>query len=253
MRVPVETLSAFYASRLGQVTADMVGRGISRLWPDVHGQDVLGVGYAIPYLASLKDTRRTIAAMPASQGVTIWPSGKSTTVLTEEYHLPFDDAQFDRVLVVHALEDSPDPTAFLREVWRITAPEGHVLVVTTCRQGLWAAGEHTPFGHGRPYSRGQLAKALQAAMFEPMTHVRALYLPPIGPLSGVADMWERVGARVWPRLSGVVMIDAVKRLYAPTPLMPPSRVRVPDVVATGWSRSAGAAKRFVDPGCNTPD
>jgi SAM-dependent methyltransferase len=243
MRVPVETLSAFYASRLGQITADLVRRGISKLWPDVRDLDLLGLGYAIPYLEGFTAPRRLITAMPASQGVLAWPQGCNATTLTEELHLPFDDAQFDRVVLVHALEDSSDPALLLREVWRITAPEGRILVVTTCRQGLWAAGEHTPFGHGRPYSRGQLSAALNAAMFEPTAHDRVLYMPPVEALCGLAEMWERAGSKIWPRLSGVVMVEAVKRLYAPTHNPQPKRVLMSDALTTGWSHHAGVAKR----------
>lgn len=243
MRVPVETLSAFYASRLGRVTVDMVGRGIAGLWPDVRGMDVLGLGYATPYLESFIGARRCVAAMPATQGVIAWPADRNAAVLTDEAHLPFDDAQFDRVLLVHALEDSADPAAMLREVWRITAPEGRVLVVTTCRQGLWAAGEHTPFGHGRPYSCGQLNAALHAAMFEPVAHNRVLHVPPVTGLCGMAEVWERVGSRLWPRLSGVVMVEAMKRLYASHHKKHAERAPAPRLVTSGWSSRARVTKR----------
>ncbi len=239
MRLPVETLSAFYQTPLGQAATAMIARGIAKHWPSVGGLDVLGLGYAVPYLERLTDARCLISAMPATQGAAHWPATCNATVLSEEVLTPFCDAQFDRVLMIHALEDTLDPAALLREVWRITAPEGRVLVVATCRQGLWSAGEHTPFGHGRPYSRGQLNAVLTAALFEPLAATRVLYMPPVPWGVGAVDVWERVGARLWPRLSGVVMIEAVKRLYASSNTQTSARAVPARLVHAGWSRQIG--------------
>jgi hypothetical protein len=30
--------------------------------------------------------------------------------------------------------------------------------------------------------------------------------------------WERLGARLWPRLGGVHLVEATKSLYAPVPI-----------------------------------
>jgi hypothetical protein len=77
----------------------------------------------------------------------------------------------------------------LREVWRVTAPEGRVIAIAANRTGLWARTDSTPFGHGRPYSRSQLAALLRDAMFEPTASARALYAPPWSwrPMLALAD------------------------------------------------------------------
>ena len=36
--------------------------------------------------------------------------------------------------------------------------------------------------------------------------------------------WERIGARLWPRLAGVHLVEATKSLYAPIPLTETKRV-----------------------------
>jgi len=53
-------------------------------------------------------------------------------------------------------------------------------------------------------------------MFQPAAWSRALYCPPVrfSPFIAAADAWEGVGERLWPPFSGVVMVEAVKRLYA---------------------------------------
>jgi len=80
--------------------------------------------------------------MPAQQGVEIWPGrAPNLAALTGEDSLPFRNAMFDRILLVHALEESPDPLAMLREVWRVMAPSGRVVVVVAARNGPWANSE----------------------------------------------------------------------------------------------------------------
>jgi len=78
---------------------------------------------------------------------------------------------------VHALEMSHDPTALLREIWRVMASGGRLLAVVPNRRGVWARMDTTPFGHGRPYSRAQIMYLLREAWFTPVDWSEALYVP----------------------------------------------------------------------------
>lgn len=220
MRVDVLALQRFYASPLGEAARRAASRRLTALWPHARGLDVLGVGYSAPYFTTLQEgARRVVAMMPAEQGAEPWPAGGlALTALSEETRLPFIDAVFDRVLIVHGLEEAAAPHALLREVWRVMAPEGRLVVIAANRWSLWAQAEGTPFGHGRPYSRTQLAGLLSDAMFEPIVSARALYAPPSNwtPLVRAADAFERVGELIWPAQGGLVLMEAVKRLYAAT-------------------------------------
>lgn len=220
MRVDVLALQRFYASPLGEAARRAASRRLSALWSSTGGLDILGVGYATPYLGAFRaSARRAVAMMPAEQGAEPWPSDPTVlTALTEEARLPLMDAVFDRVLIVHALEEAAAPHALLREVWRVMAPEGRLVVITANRWSLWAQSGATPFGHGRPFSRTQLAALLSDSMFEPVASSRALYAPPMTwtPFVRAADAFERVGELVWPAQGGLVLMEAVKRLYATT-------------------------------------
>jgi SAM-dependent methyltransferase len=178
----------------------------------------LGLGYPAPYLDwAAASARRCVIAMPAEQGVEAWPGeGPKRSLLCDEARLPFMDAVFDRVLVVHGLEEARAPHAMLRELWRVMAPEGRLVVIAANRWSLWAQVGATPFGHGRPYSRTQLAALLSDAMFEPVVSARALYAPPVEGFATAANAFERVGEVLWPPLGGLVLMEAVKRLYAST-------------------------------------
>ena len=104
----VVDFNQFYRSRLGKAARGIVQAEIRAHWPDVKGMSVVGVGYATPYLKQFDgEATRLLAIMPAHQGVTHWPRGKPNRVaLAEETSLPFDDMSIDRLLLVHAVENS---------------------------------------------------------------------------------------------------------------------------------------------------
>ena len=76
MRVDVLALQRFYASPLGEAVRRAAERRLAALWPHADGLDILGVGYATPYLDALRaGAQRVIALMPGEQGVEPWPGG----------------------------------------------------------------------------------------------------------------------------------------------------------------------------------
>lgn len=216
MRRDVLELRQFYASDLGRAARAMVERKLLEAWGDAHGLDVLALGYGTPFVAPFQPTaRRVVAAMPAQQGVEVWPAGgRNLAALTPEDALPFANALFDRILVVHGIEESADPVTLLREVWRVLAPSGRVIVTVASRNGLWANTEKTPFGHGRPYSRAQLAELLREAELEPSGWTRALYVPPVGWMARWGEGFEQAGSRLWPGFAGLLLMEAVKQTFA---------------------------------------
>jgi SAM-dependent methyltransferase len=212
-------LSGFYDSPMGQRTRRLILRRLRQFWPDLKGRRVLGYGFARPYLrAFLPDAERCIAAMPVSLDAAMpWPKEKCLTTLTEEDALPFPDAFFDLALVVHGLEEAEGLRPLLRQLWRVLAPEGRLLIVAPNRASLWAQLERSPFGHGRPFSRTELDQLLRGAMFVPERWQHALYAPPIASraLTGSGAGWEKFGGRFFPALGGVHIAEASKSLYAP--------------------------------------
>lgn len=218
MRLDAAAVATFYGSPLGEAAQRMLARRVAAAWPDVTGLDVLGYGYAGPLLGGLTGgPRRIVNAFPAAQGAVVWPDeGLSACVLTEDERLPFMDAVFDRAILVHALEEAQRPQHLLREVWRVMAPEGRLIVIAANRLSPWALSDATPFGQGRPYSRRQLSALLADALFEPVATARAVYTPPWNNRFFLksAEALEAVGERLWPPLGGLMLMEAVKRLEA---------------------------------------
>ena len=141
---------------------------------------VFGLGFTTPYLAPFRGEASVLGAlMPAELGAVPWPEqGQSVSALVEETELPLDDESADRILLVHMLEWSEKSRALLRELWRVLAPNGRLLLVVPNRRGLWARVDTTPFGYGSPFSRSQLTKLLKEALFSPEEWEYALYMPP---------------------------------------------------------------------------
>jgi SAM-dependent methyltransferase len=228
MRQGVLELREFYATPRGRVAREMVSRKVAEAWGDARGLDLLALGYATPFLDGLgAEARRAVAVMPAAQGVEFWPAGeRNRACLAEESALPLPNALFDRVLAVHALEESLNPLALVEEICRVMAPSGRVILAVTARHGLWANAENTPFGHGRPFSRRQLEQLVREAELSPVGWTRALYAPPVGWASRWAEGFEQAGAWLWPPFAGVILMEAIKQTFAVRPSGRTARVPV---------------------------
>lgn len=221
MHLDVTELGAFYGSPLGQAATRALRRPLKGLWSDVRGLRIAGIGYPQPYLLPFRqDAERVFCLMPAAQGCHRWPqNGPQCVALVEEDRLPLPDASIDRLLVVHALETSEMVRPLLREIWRVLTDHGRVAVIVPSRVSLWARLERTPFGHGHPFTRGQIARLLGDCLFRPVSFAHGLHMPPFAIRAFVASSgaWEEAGRRLWPQFAGVHIVEATKELYAGAP------------------------------------
>lgn len=249
LHTDVEVLRDFYATGLGQVVRRQLSGRIRQRWPRLDGLTLMGLGYPTPYLGGFRgEVLRLGALMPETQGALVWPAtGARLSVLVEEDHLPLPDQCVDRLIVVHALEVTEHARTLLREIWRVLAPNGRVILIVPNRRGLWARLDTTPFGQGRPYSRGQLETLLSEALFSPISWEAALYLPPFDKrwLIRWAGAFERLGGWLPDGFGGAVIVEAKKETMQAmaVPAKPLARrVLVPvHGVATRVSRLTAAA------------
>ena len=102
----------------------------------------------------------------------------------------------------------------MREVWRVMAPEGRLIVITSNRGGLWSFLGSTPFGNGRPFNRPQLYALLQSTVFEPVAFSYAVHAPPWNWVtrSKMSHVFEKSIGQLFPKLGGVVLVEAVKHV-----------------------------------------
>lgn len=234
MTMDAQAAAEFYRSSRGTVTARLIDARIRAFWPDLSGCSVLGIGYAAPYLRTWDSPEqhrayRRIVLTPAQLGAARWPpAAPGLSCTAEEDSLPFPDLVFDRILLVHGLETAENARRLLREVWRVLTDDGKLLLVTPNRTGMWAYWESTPFGHGQPYTAGQLGRLLGEALFHVERHDTALWMPPWRSrlILRSAQLFERLGRRMMPGLAGVTITEAVKDVYAALPLQPAVRRRL---------------------------
>ena len=211
-------LREFYTSRLGDTTRRLIANRLKPRLGPLAGATVMGLGYAAPYLEDCAgEARCNMAFMLARQGVIHWPAdGPVKSALVDEFGLPLLESTVDLALVIHGLELTDAPDEMLKEVWRVLAPQGRLLLAVPNRRGLWASFDSSPFGYGQPFSRPQLSRLLRDSQFAIVSWSPALFLPPTGRALFLswAGILESIGNRVMPALSGVVIVEAVKQVYA---------------------------------------
>ncbi len=247
----VSDLSEFYRSRLGQVARRLITRRIRQIWPNVRGMSVLGVGYTTPYLRAFREEAACVmAVMPAPQGVVHWPENDpNLACLSEETDLPLSDLSVDRLLLGHAVENTEHLRTMMREAWRVLSDSGRLIVVVPNRRGIWARFEQrSPFGHGHPYSQGQIKRLLRDCLFAPTAQERALFVPPSRKriVLQSAYAFERAGNRWFQAISGVLIIEAAKQLYAATPVQAKAPARRRLVAISGRGASMRHERRSED-------
>jgi SAM-dependent methyltransferase len=235
-------LRDFYDSAMGHAAQRIVRRHIRTAWPDVRGMSIAGIGYATPYLRSIKDeAERVVAVMPAQQGVIRWPAdGNNIASLAPEDDLPLPDVSMDRVLLVHAIECSEQLRKLLREVWRVMTEGGRMLIVVPNRRGIWARMDHTPFGHGHPYTPGQVSRLLRDNLFLPEQSFAGLFVPPTRSRMALtsAPALEKVGYRWFQTFGGLLFVEAQKQIYAGS-----AAARVPRAQNRAYVRIVGGTER----------
>ena len=211
-------LREFYGSRLGHTTRRLIANRLKPKLGSLAGATVMGLGFATPYMDELTgEAGRNLAFMLARQGVMHWPSeGDVKSALIDEFDLPLLESTVDLALVIHGLELTDAPDEMLKEVWRVMAPQGRMLLVVPNRRGLWARFDSSPFGYGQPFSRPQIASLLRESQFAVLSWSQALFLPPTtwGLFLSSAGAFESLGNRIMTAVSGVIIVEAVKQVYA---------------------------------------
>jgi SAM-dependent methyltransferase len=230
MASDAQTAAEFYATPRGAMVARLLRERLGTLWPALGGQSVLGLGYAAPYLRLWREQARHCIALTPGAAAVRWPAGlPNLSCAGQEDALPFADLCFDRVLLMHGLEEAENARRLLREVWRVLKDDGRLLVVAPNRRGLWAYVESTPFGHGQPYSAGQIGALLAASLFRVERRDAALFVPPVRlrPVLRGARLLEHGARRLLPpAMAGLTLTEAAKDMYAAVPIQARPRHRI---------------------------
>ena len=207
MHLQLEDVRAFYSHQDGQRAARVIARTIAPLIRRTANHRLLGLGPVAPILQGFDHSQIAHLAIADPFGLGPFPSRDHNLVSqVDARHLPFAEALFDQALVLHLLELDARPERLLREIWRVLAPGGDMVLIVANRAGLWTHFEATPFGHGSPFGRNQLGRLLHNAMFEVLDWQQILVAPPMRGLRWL----DTPLTRLLPRLGGVHVVRARK-------------------------------------------
>ena len=219
MSTDITEIHGFYHSPLGRLAQKHIGYKIASLWPDAVDETVAGYGYPLPYLESYYSrAKQVVVFMPCFQGASPWPENKPNVVsLTPPECLPVHDQSLTRLLMIHGLEHSENPSCLLREAWRVLVEGGRLILVVPNRRGLWARNPAIPFGSGRPYSGRQLYTLIEESLFTPYKVMYALFTPPVPStvLLRSSETLETLGGHWMNKWGGVTLIEACKQVISP--------------------------------------
>ena len=225
----------------GRYLLDWEQAQLDRAVSDVFGFHALQLG--LPDLAALRANRmphrwvasdnlrepELLARPPVDDALsTLLPMAAGSALHCDFDALPFPNQCLDLIVLPHALELARDPHDTLREVERVLRPEGRVVIVGFNPASLW--GLRQSAGHlrqrlglggslylpsaGEMIGYGRVRDWLRLLGFEVERGRFGCWRPPLRSDTGLARFgWmEAAGARGWPVLGAVYLVEAVKRV-----------------------------------------
>ena len=234
-------MAQWLQSPAGRYLLDWEQTQLDRAVADVFGFHALQLG--LPDLAALRANRmphrwvasdslrepELLALPPLDDSLsTLLPMDAGVALHCDFDALPFPANSLDLVVLPHALELARDPHDTLREVERVLVPEGRVVIVGFNPASLW--GLRQRFGHlrqrlglgGQLYlpsagdfiGFGRVRDWLRLLGFEVERGRFGCWRLPLRSEKGLERMaWmEAAGARGWPVLGAVYLVEAVKRV-----------------------------------------
>lgn len=215
MTLPLhEWLDTPLGQRLYQLECRLVSEAIAQ----VFGWQLLQIG------VWGEESRLMADARTQSKSVLARHAGPSVAVHSRADALPIASDSVDAVLLPHTLEYEPEPHDILREVQRILAGEGHVIVLGFRPFSTWgirhaSSRQGFPPGVERLISEWRLRDWLKLLGFEVVDARRYLFTFPWGPAVPRGQrLLESTGERLWPLLAGAYLLKARKRVYCKTPI-----------------------------------
>lgn len=199
------------ATELGKITERVEKDVVFGLHGSLRGKRVLDVGtgdgtYAIEAAARgavvtaldpSSDMLDAARARAEAQGVNV------TFIRARVEKLPLPNAAFDAILAVTVLCFVKDDSAAAREMARVLAPGGRLVLGELGRYSLWAAERRVRGLLGAPtwrrarfWSRGELAAVARDAALEVVDVRGAVFYPPSSTAARLAAPLERVLTRL---------------------------------------------------------
>lgn len=213
---------AWFAGPLGRSLCAAETNCLRSLLPALYANQVLQLGALgqIDLFESCAAPSRTLLELPEA--------GRDCSLYAMPEALPIQGDSQDLVLLPHTLDFSNDPHQVLREVERVLAPEGRVVIAGFNPVSLWGLWRFFRRGRrrkGAPWnaqfiSLHRIKDWLKLLDFE-VTHGDMLYYrPPLSSQTARDRLYilDALGNRWWPMMGAVYVVTARKRVAGLTPV-----------------------------------
>lgn len=223
------TLCEWYGSRVGQRLFEEERDQLGDILQNLFGYHLVQVGCPLPedLLSGSRISHRLVIdpRFPQASG--------TRSIYGLPAALPLQADSVDVVVLPHTLEFVAAPHETLREMERVLIPEGHVVILGFNPYSLWGLWRvvnrrraSAPWS-GRFFGLTRVKDWLALLGFDIVLTRHYFFRPP---LRGERIMrrlrfMDSLGARAWPRLSGLYVIVGRKRVSAMTPIRPRWRPR----------------------------
>lgn len=217
-------LRAWYNRPVGQLLLAQEREQLDAILPTLFGYYAVQVGCLLgnDLLASSRISNK-ILIDPDNGGETLTPA-----IYGYPDAMPVASDSVDVVVLPHTLEFERDPHQILREADRVLIPEGHVVVLGFNPWSLWGLWRLVFGRSGKAPWCGDFLSLTRtrdwmALLGFDVVLVRHYFFRP--PLQTCAMMnklsfMEKLGAKLWPQLSGAYVLVAKKRVATITPIRP---------------------------------
>ena len=218
-----EGLADWFDSDLGRLLVSEEQATLGQITRHLFGYQLLELGYPVNNLSYL-------SACPVKNKIRIAPGGIADplSLVAQFERLPVASDSIDAVILPHTLDFSIGPKEVLREVERVLIPEGRLIVCGFNPISLWGASRMMPGrrkrlpwgGHFISYPR--LQDWISLLGFDVVQVHCKMFRPPIPRVSLMTrlKLMETYGARLFPWLAGVYVVEAIKRVSTVTPIKP---------------------------------
>ena len=213
-----DDLIKFYNSELGKKCIRVIQHELELFLNETNTSSTLGFGYIHPYLTNNNfQSKISILSVPsANSKIKFLKEGYNSSIETDEKAFPFNDLQFDTVILSHWLEFSDRLDIVISEIWRVLKGQGKIFLVVPNSFSFWGIQETTPFGNCRSFSKNQIKELLLSNGFEEIKLNFCMYFPPSNNklILNNYKIIEYLGKIIFKNFGGIMLIEATKFNYA---------------------------------------
>jgi SAM-dependent methyltransferase len=206
----------YYKTEIGKIITKDISEKLNKFCYLYDHQKIAGFGFAHPFIKIDPNKKIDLIYYYSKKtGIHGGDIENFNKALVDEDQLPCEDSQFDHVFAIHYLENLNNFKQGLRELWRVTAPEGKLYIVVPNKKSLWYLNDKSPFSSGYGFSKFHIQNLIQENHFEIQFIERLIYYSNTNSkyLIKYQNFINRLGSLFFKYFNGVYLCVLKKRVY----------------------------------------